>query len=691
VAAAGLEELMANDWTMGDLAALDQYGQLVTPNDPQWPDPEQDFQRGIRQTPWYSEFKQRHGEEPDLNTPDYDYRRAWAAGVRPVQRDENDGQLHWDSRFKGEAHPNRFVDGVDTVTGQPIDGPQGAQGAFEAFANRTRRSVMPDTGRNEAPGQILGPVVHALGEPIRKGQGLLQSMRDYSANEFPETMGAIAQTTDYDPRREAAGYAAGTALNLVGTPGGTGGLGAGVRLPQRVERMADPPAGGGAAPGVVRASAAEINRAAQESRKGSTQAELRDLYGQLGLTGGEPSQLVKPSLAAQHPPEMIQAAIDLKLADRAELNKLTPKQRQEYAVKGKLPGGALLPSQEAALPALEAFGPLKKEVGKAEKAFDEGVALGVKPSVFDLSPATLKQTPNVDQFNLPRVAPKQTERLEGVSRGGMARLERAAKAAPEENWGWYNLMQQRELAHQLHGPVKGEQVFQTWLDGVAGTSMVNPIDNNIRSSTWYLQQAMQGKPLPQVLHIADPDSGKMVKTMAGGPPPGYGAKSQIQHADRVREYMTNTYDPVTNPKPISYRQNLGGNWMPRTVDTHDIRNMVGMPQAKTLFSAEDSALLPGEYSFLEGVGQRAADRAGTAQAPQQAATWVGGGKYTGLKSYPAPLQEAINRRAHVTAQVRGISPMQALEDAFKGKAPLLGYGGGAAVLGGLAAQDEYGR
>ena len=43
--------------------------------------------------------------------------------------------------------------------------------------------------------------------------------------------------------------------------------------------------------------------------------------------------------------------------------------------------------------------------------------------------------------------------------------------------------------------------------------MVNPIDNNVRSSTWYLQQILHGKPLPEVLHIADPNTGKMVKTM----------------------------------------------------------------------------------------------------------------------------------------------------------------------------------
>jgi hypothetical protein len=37
---------------------------------------ERAFQQGIRNTEWYKEFKQRYGEEPDLNTPHYDYRKA---------------------------------------------------------------------------------------------------------------------------------------------------------------------------------------------------------------------------------------------------------------------------------------------------------------------------------------------------------------------------------------------------------------------------------------------------------------------------------------------------------------------------------------------------------------------------------------------------------------------------------------
>jgi hypothetical protein len=79
------------------------------------------YQRGIRRTEWHKEFKEDHGESPDLATKDYDYRKAWRSGARPDVRDDTDvsprtgkGRLHWPSEFKGDDHPNRFVNGVDT-------------------------------------------------------------------------------------------------------------------------------------------------------------------------------------------------------------------------------------------------------------------------------------------------------------------------------------------------------------------------------------------------------------------------------------------------------------------------------------------------------------------------------------------------------------------------------------------------
>jgi hypothetical protein len=276
---------------------------------------------------------------------------------------------------------------------------------------------------------------------------------------------------------------------------------------------------------------------------------------------------------------------------------------------------------------------------------------------------------------LPRVEPKITERLQPAYAGGagLKRLERAAEKASSADYGWYQLQQVRDMMNSVHGPKKGEMVWNAWLDSLAGTSMVNPISSNVRGSTYYLREALSGRPLPQSIPVVDPKTGNVRWTLAGAPEAGYGAKAQIQHADRVREFMAHKGDPIANPKPMSYRQNLGGNWMPRTVDTHDIRNAVGMPHALTF--GENAGLLPGEYAALEQLGEKAASRSGVPQAAQQAATWIGGGAYTKLKSIPIPLLNEINRRIHVTAKINGVAPDVLWRDVLRGK-EILKFAGG---------------
>ena len=110
---------MKDAW-MGSVAAQDKYNPV-----------EGDFQAGIRATPWFSEFTKHYGEEPNLEDPNYDYRAAWKAGARPDVRDPGDNLLHWSSQFKGENHPNRYVDGVDTLTGASVR-PDWAPGAIAA-------------------------------------------------------------------------------------------------------------------------------------------------------------------------------------------------------------------------------------------------------------------------------------------------------------------------------------------------------------------------------------------------------------------------------------------------------------------------------------------------------------------------------------------------------------------------------
>jgi hypothetical protein len=79
------------------------------------------FLRQIGNLPWFKEFQQQYGEQPDLNYPGFDYRGAMAAGQRPT-RDPYDptmtqaldqaafgtpapGSYHWGSEYKSDGHP----------------------------------------------------------------------------------------------------------------------------------------------------------------------------------------------------------------------------------------------------------------------------------------------------------------------------------------------------------------------------------------------------------------------------------------------------------------------------------------------------------------------------------------------------------------------------------------------------------
>ena len=70
---------------------------------------------------WFADWSEITGLAPDPDDPlhKYDYRAAYQAGVEPSISDE-DNKWHWPSQFKHPDHPNRFVDGIDTITGNPI-------------------------------------------------------------------------------------------------------------------------------------------------------------------------------------------------------------------------------------------------------------------------------------------------------------------------------------------------------------------------------------------------------------------------------------------------------------------------------------------------------------------------------------------------------------------------------------------
>lgn len=99
------------------------------------------FQRGIKATPWYAEFQREYGEPPDLNTPDYDYRAAWRAGVRPAPDPYDNNRQHWASSLpdgtmlKSPTHPTAWMEHFMRMTGKDprsmgINDPAAAQQLF---------------------------------------------------------------------------------------------------------------------------------------------------------------------------------------------------------------------------------------------------------------------------------------------------------------------------------------------------------------------------------------------------------------------------------------------------------------------------------------------------------------------------------------------------------------------------------
>jgi hypothetical protein len=76
---------------------------------------EMGFQKWATALPWYEQFSQKYGEAPNLNDPQYDYRKAYASGVSPQPYQHDPGMDHWPSTtdagdpLKVGAHPTAWM------------------------------------------------------------------------------------------------------------------------------------------------------------------------------------------------------------------------------------------------------------------------------------------------------------------------------------------------------------------------------------------------------------------------------------------------------------------------------------------------------------------------------------------------------------------------------------------------------
>lgn len=85
---------------------------------------QQDMRTGEGYRQWREGFVKQYGEEPNLNDPDYDYRAAWKAGIRPAPYEHDGGAYHWESStpdgkmLKSANHPTAWMEHFMRATGK---------------------------------------------------------------------------------------------------------------------------------------------------------------------------------------------------------------------------------------------------------------------------------------------------------------------------------------------------------------------------------------------------------------------------------------------------------------------------------------------------------------------------------------------------------------------------------------------
>jgi hypothetical protein len=269
---------------------------------------------------------------------------------------------------------------------------------------------------------------------------------------------------------------------------------------------------------------------------------------------------------------------------------------------------------------------------------------------------------------------------------------------------WYNAEPLRGAFNAELGS-GGDTAFRKYMDLVAATSPRSDVGTNVRNASYYYGRAMSGEPMPAV---GDKN------------PQPYGHMAQKLHQMNANRVAGAGWDPLNNPKPASFVENLVGNQQPATIDTHafrlpailardprfletafqvnkdapkqNIQKMLASGEVSVDDAANRAAWWQAqpkenEYGAMERYYQSLGKDLGLTPAQTQASAWVGGGKLTGLASDESkPFLRFFEDRVNLTAEKRGETPKQTLKNFIRGKAPLLTV---PPIMGALARQDDY--
>jgi hypothetical protein len=328
----------------------------------------------------------------------------------------------------------------------------------------------------------------------------------------------------------------------------------------------------------------------------------------------------------------------------------------------------------------------------------------------------LDKVPDVPQFDLPRYTPPRgvPDRIAELTSDPKVReqmLDVIRQGMEKKGHHWYNAEPLlKEFVDEL-GPDEGMKAFRKYMDFVAATSPRSDVGTNVRNASYYYNLWKNDQPMPEV---------------GTRNPAPYGHLAQKNHQMNAQAVAGEGWDPLKNPKPASFVENLVGNQSPATIDTHAFRlpallkqdprfletsfkegkdvapqNIKGLLESGQITMDEalkrpawwQSQPSKTEYKAMEDYYKGLGEELGITPAQTQAAAWVGGGKTTGLASDSSkPFIGFFEDRLKVTAEKNGLSEREVLKKFIRGEMPLLGIGTVAAIpaLAGLA-QEELDR
>ena len=193
------------------------------------------------------------------------------------------------------------------------------------------------------------------------------------------------------------------------------------------------------------------------------------------------------------------------------------------------------------------------------------------------------------------------------------------------------------------------------------------------------------------------------------------------HKKLVDDKRADALNINTNPKPITFAENVSGNLEGVTVDTHAIRavfdvmnelepgsvpiDFIGGKNAKktkefqALYKKDPSKLdvstmindtlasqmidgqsMQTEYAVFSDLYKKVAEKAGVKPAEAQSLSWFANGDKTGLASEPKTVVDLINDRIDVTAKLMKRSKEEIFKKFMEGSIPLLSVPAGITLL-----------